>query len=138
MASLQKCHQMKCRAFAWVVRSTQGFKCDQCKVIDGLDEMGPEVWAVNWDHHPVMCEVAQIQFPNQIWKPISEWAKDGNIGKMIDEFGRVRLLHLCCTGIATHSQINKRMVLESAGLLCRGLPILCGKCISGITYIVNL
>ena len=54
---------MRCRAFAWVIRCTQGFKCGQCKVIDGLDEMGPQVWAVNWDHHRVSREAAQIQYP---------------------------------------------------------------------------
>ena len=50
----------------------QGFKRNRCKVADGLDgmggldETGPEVWAVNWDHHPVSREAAEIQFPNQI------------------------------------------------------------------------
>ena len=78
----------------------QGFKCDQCKVIDGLDEMGPEVWVVNWDHHPVMRESAELQFPNQKWMKICKLAKDGNIGKMIDELGRVRLLHRYCHTLA--------------------------------------
>ena len=76
----------------------------------GLDEMGPEVWAVNWDHYPISRDSAELRYPNQIWEPVSQWAKAGNIGKMIDELGRVRLLHR----YATHLQINKRMVLESA------------------------
>ena len=97
---------MKCRAFTWVVRSMQGFKCDRCNVIDsldgmgGLDEMGPEVWAVNWDHHPISRESAELRYPNQIWEPVSQWVKAGNIGKMIDELGRVRLVHRYCHTLA--------------------------------------
>ena len=54
-----------------------GFKCDQCKITDGLDEMGPEGWVVNWDHHPVSREAAEIQYPNQIWNKICLWEKMG-------------------------------------------------------------
>ena len=80
-----------------------GFKCDQCKTTDGLDEMGLKVWVVNWDH-PIPLVARQLKY--SISKPNLEQNlfpdKNRNIGKMIDELGRVKLLHRRC-----HTLTNK-------------------------------
>ena len=101
----------------------QGFKCDRCKVIDGLDgmggldEMGPEVWAVNWDHYPISRDSAEMHYPNQIWEPVNEWAKARNIGRMVDELGRVRLLHRYCHTFANKYKDGARVSRKYKGLL---------------------
>jgi hypothetical protein len=74
----------------------QGFKCEKCQKVDGLDEMGPEVWCINYDHFPVGREDGCLLNPNRPWKAISDWASNGNIGKLIEELEHVRLLHRKC------------------------------------------
>ena len=74
----------------------QGFKCEKCQKVDGLDEMGPEVWCINYDHFPIGREDGCLLNPNRPWKAISDWASNGNIGKLIEELEHVRLLHRKC------------------------------------------
>ena len=63
----------------------QGFKCLKCQKADGLDEMGPEVWCVNYDHFPIGRDDGRLLNRNRPWKTISDWAAKGNIGKLIEE-----------------------------------------------------
>ena len=72
------------------------FKCEFCKGTDGMDAFGPEINHVNWDHHPVRREHSIEYWPDRPWDTISEWSKNGNTGRLIDELENVRLLHRGC------------------------------------------